>query len=372
MQFKDVVGHKALKEHIINEVKEDRVSHAQLFFGKAGYGPLPMVLAFVQYMFCQNPTADDSCGICPSCRKVGKLEHPDLHFSFPTVQTLSKTSDGMLKEWRQQVIEQPYFNLYNWIERIDDKKRKPIIGVSESVEILRKLTLKSFEGGKKVMVIWMADEMHVSCSNKLLKIIEEPPKDTVFFLISESVENILPTINSRTQNVHIPRIDEDDLMRYLLQNRLTTEASVSSIGLRAEGNLIEAVDLSGAHEQKDVNREYFVSLMRVCYKKDVKSMLGWAEELAQLGRERQKNFLKYGLYMIRQSMMKNYTDDLLMRCSDEEADFLAKFARFITGNNVMDFCELFNDAHYNVERNANPKILFTNITFEIMRYIHRA
>lgn len=372
MQFKDVVGQAKLKEHIIQEVKNDRVSHAQLFLGKAGYGSLPLVLAFVQYLFCKDRTDQDSCGQCSSCRKVSQLQHPDLHFSFPTVQTISKNSNALLPQWRERILENPYFNLYQWIEKIDDKKRHPIISVHESAEIIKKLSLKSFEGGKKVMLIWMANEMNTQCANKLLKILEEPPKDTVFFLLCENAESLLATINSRTQNVIVPRIDEIELVKYLIDNNLGNNATLGSIALRAAGNLIEAIDLCGAHEDKDVNREYFVTLMRVCYKKDVKNMLSWAEEIATIGRERQKNFVKYCLYMIRQSLMKNYTDEDLMRASDEEISFLKNFSRFITGNNVLDFNTLFNDSYYHIERNANPKILFTNITFEIMRYIHRA
>ncbi len=372
MQFKDVVGQEELKKHIIQEVQNDRVSHAQLFLGKAGFGTLPLVLAFVQYLFCADRTSTDSCGKCSSCNKVSKLQHPDLHFSFPTVQTLSKNSNGLLPEWREKITTNPYFNLYQWIEKIDEKKRHPIISVHESVEIIKKLSLKSFEGGKKVMLIWMASEMNTQCANKLLKILEEPPKDTVFFLIAESAENLLATINSRTQNVIVPRIEEVELVKYLIDNNLGNHATLGSIALRSAGNLIEAIDLCGTHEEKDMNREYFVTLMRVCYKKDVKSMLGWAEEIATIGRERQKNFIKYCLYMLRQSLMKNYTDEDLMRASDEEIAFLQNFARFITGNNIIDFSTLFNQSYYHIERNANAKILFTNITFEIMRYIHKA
>ena len=210
MQFSAVVGQSELKRHLIDEVKNDKISHAQLFLGKPGYGPLPMALAFVQYLFCENKQAEDSCGECASCRKVAQLQHPDLHFSFPTVQGITKVSDAALPDWRAQIGNSPYFNLNDWIKKTDPRERKPIIGVQESEEIIKKLSLRSFEGGYKVMIIWMAEEMNPSCANKLLKIIEEPPAKTLFILVAESQEYMLQTILSRTQIVKVPRVTIDE------------------------------------------------------------------------------------------------------------------------------------------------------------------
>ena len=172
MQFKDVIGQEELKKHLIQEVKNDKISHAQLFLGKPGFGSLPLALSFVQYIFCEQKTESDSCGICPSCKKVQDLQHPDLHFSFPAVQAIGKKSDVFLADWREQIKSEPYFNLNNWIDRIDVKGRAPIIGTDESQEIIKKISLKSYEGGYKVMMIWMSETMNATCSNKLLKIIE--------------------------------------------------------------------------------------------------------------------------------------------------------------------------------------------------------
>jgi DNA polymerase-3 subunit delta' len=178
MQFSEVIGHNSLKSHLVDEVKNEKISHAQLFLGKPGYGVLPMALAFVQFLFCENKQESESCGACPACKKVSLLQHPDLHFSFPTIQAISKTSNGNLKEWREQIKEQPYFDLNGWIRKTDVRERKPIIGVQESEEVIKKLSLRSYEGGYKVMIIWMADQMNTATANKLLKIIEEPPKKT--------------------------------------------------------------------------------------------------------------------------------------------------------------------------------------------------
>lgn len=372
MQFKDVIGQGELKSHLIQEILADKVSHAQLFLGKPGYGSLPMALAFVQFLFCEDKQEQDSCGVCSSCRKTQDLQHPDLHFSFPVVQAINKKSDSFLADWRAQMKENPYFDLNNWLKRIDEKGRKPIIGTEESQEIIKKLSLKSYEGGYKVMVIWMAEEMNPTCSNKLLKILEEPPAKTLFILVCESQEYILPTIVSRTQLVKIPRINLEELSKHFQQKFNLVATIADSLSARVDGDFIEALEMLGESQEQDENRELFIQLMRVCYKKDVVPMMDWAELISGLTKEKQKIFLRYSLHMFRQSMLHNYTQNQLTRVSDEENQFLKKFAKFITGNNVFDFMETFNDAHYHIERNAHPKILFTNICFKVMRYIHVA
>lgn len=372
MRFSEVVGHGELKKDLINEVNQNKISHAQLFVGKAGYGTFPIAMAFVTYLFCENKQMDDSCGECPSCRKIAKLQHPDLHFSFPTVQPISKTADGLISEWRKMVADTPYFDLNSWIKFMDPKERKPIIGKDESQEIIKKLNLRSYEGGYKVMMIWMPEEMNQASANKLLKVLEEPPGSTLFILMAESEEMMLQTILSRTQKVRIPRIKMDDLSAYLREFKQQSAGNADSIAARVDGDLLEAMEFLGDHAEQDENRESFIQLMRVCYKKNVLEMMDWSEDISQHSREFQKVFLKYALHMFRQSLLKNYTEDTLIRVSKEELDFLEKFARFITGNNIQSFLETFSDAHYHIERNANPKILFTQLCFEVMRYIHKA
>lgn len=372
MRFSDIVGQKNLVSHLIDEVNNDKISHAQLFLGKSGYGSLPLALAFVQYLFCENKSKQDSCGECNSCRKVEKLQHPDLHFSFPTVQAISKISNPLLVEWREQITKNPYFDLNTWIKKTDSKERKPIISVAESEEIIRKLSLRSYEGGYKIMVIWMAEEMNLACANKLLKIIEEPPNKTLFILLVESQEYMLQTIISRCQIVKIPRINSGEMASYLKTKLNIGNGNADSIVSRVEGDLIEALEFLSENEDQDENRKQFIQLMRVCYKKSVIDMIQWSEDIANVGNERQKTFLKYALHMFRQSLLRNYTEDHLTRVSEEENQFLEKFAQFISGNNIFDFMKTFDEAHYHIERNANSKILFTNLCFNVMRYIHAA
>lgn len=372
MLFKDIIGHHDLKQRFINDTLNNRVSHAHLLLGRMGYGGLPLALAFSQYLLCENRQNEDSCGVCAACKKVQKLEHPDLHFTFPTVQSESKISDPQFPLWKSLVLENPYLDLNTWITQSDEKGRNPIISVHQSVEIIKKLNFKSFDGGYKISILWMAEEMNTACANKLLKIIEEPPHKTVFILLVESEDTILPTILSRTQITKVKQLSDEDLMLYLSQKEGKNEEVLHSVAARASGDLSIAMELLQSEEKENTNFNYFVELMRISYKKNVLEMMAWAERMATLGREEQKHFIKYALYMIRQSIMKNFTDDELMRTSPGESDFLKNFSRFITGNNVIDFNSLFNTAHYSVERNANSKLLFTTITFEVMRYIHKA
>jgi DNA polymerase-3 subunit delta' len=372
MLFRDIIGQQELKKHFIKEVQEDKISHAQLFLGNAGFGGLALALGFIQYLYCTDKTEQDSCGVCPSCRKISELQHPDVHFSFPVVQAIEKRSDFFLKDWREIIKNSPYFNLNDWSNFIDEKGRKPIIGTEESHEIIKKLSLKSFEGGYKIMVIWMAEEMNVQCANKLLKILEEPPQNTLFILLAESQDAMLQTILSRTQIVKIPTLSVDDLSQHLSKNFSISTGDAVSIAAQAEGNFIEAKNLLGDQEEKNINRELFIKLMRVCYKKNVLEMMEWSDEISSFGKEKQKLFLKYCLHMFRQSMLKNYTQNLLTKTSKEEDDFLKNFARFISGNNIQDFMQNFNDAHYHIDRNANAKIQFTELCFQTMRFIHKA
>ncbi len=370
MQFNQIVGHSHLKNDLRKAVNDNKVSHALLFLGKFGYGSLPMAMAFTQYLFCEN-RGEDSCGTCSSCIKINDIQHPDVHFSFPTVLAINKLSSGFAADWRSQLKETAYFDLNHWTLSIDDKGRKPMIGTEESQDIIKKLSLKSYEGKQKVMIIWCANEMNPSAANKLLKILEEPPKDTVFILISESDDSMLQTILSRTQIVKIPKISSEDLSAYLRETKGIGNSLADSVAARSEGDLIVALEHI-ADATENVEKDLFIELMRVCYKKDVIKMLQWSEKMGLESRENQKTFLKYGLHMFRQSMLKNYTDDILIKVSQEENQFLVNFSKFITGNNIMDFMKTFNDGHYYVERNANARLLFTNICFQVMRFIHMA
>jgi DNA polymerase-3 subunit delta' len=369
MLFKDVIGQDELKQHLIKEARGEKIAQTQLFSGKMGFGNLPLAMAFIQFLFCENRSESDSCGQCSSCKKISELQHPDVHFFFPVVQSISKTSGKLMAEWREQIKEQPYFDLYTWTKRIDDRERNPIISTEESQEIIRKTALKSYEGGYKVYVIWMAEEMNTVCANKLLKILEEPPEKSLFLLLCESTDYMLPTILSRTQIVQIPRIQEQVLANYLVEKTMIDYATAQSISSFSEGDYLNSLQQMQEQENTDF-LELFKSLMRSGYKKDVIAMLDWADETSQQTKEKQKLFLLYALHLVRQSLMINYTSGNLVQLSTEEAEFLKNFAKFIHGKNVQAFMKSLNDMYYHLERNANSKIVFTQLTFQVMRYIH--
>lgn len=372
MKFQEVIGQEGLKAELRKEIISGKIAHAQLFSGKSGYGSLPLALAFSQFMFCQNRSETDSCGVCPSCVRVREMQHPDLHFVFPVVLASQKISDNALVDWREQLRRNPYFDLYDWTKRIDSKERKPIIGADESQEIIRKLNLKSFEGGPKVMIIWMVEEMNAFCANKLLKILEEPPINTYFILVAENPDKLLVTIQSRTQKVKIPKIATDDLSVYLSNQLSVGRAEANSAASFSEGDYLRAVEFLSASEDKNIYREQFIQLMRTSYKKDVLAMMDWAESMSSETKERQKLFLVYALHMFRQSILANYVGSSLMHVSEEEANFLQNFSPFISGNNIREFQETFDTAYYHIDRNANAKILFTQLCFQAMRFIHVA
>jgi DNA polymerase-3 subunit delta' len=372
VQFQQIIGQTHLKQELIRAINSDKIAHAQLLQGPAGHGGLPLALAFSQFLFCSDRQSEDSCGRCASCLKVQQLQHPDLHFVYPVVQSIGKVSDLFLSDWRSQIEQSPYFDLFAWTERIDNKLRKPIIGTEESKDIIRKLSLKGYEGGYKVMIIWQPEEMNADCANKLLKILEEPPARTLFLLVSEDASKLMITIQSRTQLIRVPKITTEDLSAYLQLTKGQTKTNADAVAAFADGSVLAAIAYLETTEDQDQQRNQFIQLMRVCYKKEVLAMMDWADEIASIGKERQKLFIQYTLHMLRQSILTNYMGDVLTKVSDEEAAFLEKFAPFISGNNIREFMSTLDAAYYQIDRNANARILFTQLCFQTMRYIHQA
>lgn len=381
MQFKEVIGQEDIKHKIIQQVKEDKISHAQLFIGNAGFGTLPMALAFAQYMFCENKNDQDSCGQCSSCRKVSAFQHADLHFYFPVIQEdKNKLSKGKLAAWTDLVKQDPYLDLDKWSNDLGENK-KPIISVSEAVEMINEFNLKSYEGGYKIGIVWMAQTMNVQCANKLLKLLEEPTPNTLFIMITDEEEFILPTIRSRTQVTRFPRIQSFAISDFFIKQKNYSAANATNIGILANGDINNVkkqyLNLTEESEEEILYRRYseaFIQLMRVCYKKDVNGMLDWVDLISNkpFSKNHQKQFLLYSIQMLRQSILKNYTGDQLLNVNEEEAKFLVNFAKFITGNNIFEFIELFDQAYYHLDRNANAKILFNDLCFNVMRYIRKA
>jgi DNA polymerase-3 subunit delta' len=372
MFFKDVVGQKEVIAQLIQEVKSDKIGHGQMLVGKSGYGTFPLAMAFSRYLLCENPGAHDACGNCASCAQLNSFQHPDLHFVYPVVQAIAKTSEHFLPTWRKMIGATPYFTQYDWLQMIDSKERKPIIGAEESESIIQKLKLKSYQGGYKVMVIFGADAMNPSCANKILKILEEPSPKTLFLLLVENPQAILATIQSRTQSIQVPKLLESDVSSYLQKEKNMEASKADAIARFADGDLCKALEVFQDGGATDEYRELFIQLMRSSYKKDVIEMMNWAETAASLSKENQKLFMLYTLHMIRQSFLMNYLGAQNANLTPSELGFVEKFSPFINGKNIREFMSEFDDAYYHLERNANQKILFTQLCFQCMRFIHRS
>lgn len=365
MLFKEIIGQQAVKERLVRSYKEGRISHAQLFLGPQGSGSLPMALAYAQFISCTNKQEDDSCGACSSCVKYNKLVHPDLHFVYPVALSKDvKTSTDVAVEWREAFLDNPYITLFSWFEQLAAENKQAVIGTEESGEILRKLSLTTYEAEYKIMIIWQAEKMNPSAANKLLKILEEPPDKTLFLLVCENEDQLLRTIVSRTQLVKINKISDADLMNALVSFHGQTQEAAEKISHLADGSYAEALLLVSENENAGQNLASFQKLMRASLKFDPKAVISWIEEINAGGRERQKNFLNYALHILRESAMMNYGDDSLVKLSADEQEFVKKFSPFIHGANIERFIEELNKAHFHMERNASAKILFMDLAFK--------
>lgn len=369
MLFKETVGQENLQQILRRMVDENRLSHALLFHGDYGYGGLPLALGLAQYIFCRDRKAEDACGECPSCIKVRKLAHPDLHFSFPVNASEGSKklkSDDFLESWRDQILENPYFNLKIWNERIGLEKKQSLINVEESRAIIKKLKLKSFEANYKLLMIWGADRMNGEAANRLLKLIEEPAEDTLIILLTEDEEQIIQTITSRTQAIALPPIDPLAIEAELLKEESIDQARAKQIAIQAEGDLIRARNLLNRQEEEEIFFRFFTEWMRACYEANVERMYKWVEEIssASYGREKQKRFLQYVLDQMREGIVRNYSGNKLQRYFGQEDQFMKKFSPFIIAENILEINELINEAHYHIERNAYAKIVFMDMSMQ--------
>jgi len=363
--FKEIIGQASVKERLLRSITEGRISHAQLFLGPQGSGSLALALAYAQFISCKNKQPTDSCGTCSSCIKYNKLIHPDLHFVYPVALSKDiRVSTDVATEWRESFLSNPYITLFNWFEQLDAENKQAVIGTEESGEILRKLSLTTYESEFKIMIIWQADKMNAAAANKLLKILEEPPDKTLFLLVCESEDQLLRTILSRTQLIKIPKIKDEDLIIALIEkNGLSVETAESTAHL-ADGNYAEALMLINENENATQNLASFRKLMLASLKWNPKEVMSWIDEMAATGRERQKNFLKFALHIMRESLMMSYADESIIKLGGNEEEFVKKFSPFIHSNNIEQFIDELNKAHFHMERNANSKILFMDLAFK--------
>ena len=375
MLFNQIIGQEHIKKHLQKSAENGRIPHAQLFVGKEGCGTLPMAIAYAQFLLCNFSDDVDTCNI-----KCNKLQHPDLHFAFPvtTNDSVKKhaVSDLFLEDWRDFVATQPYGSLFNWLQHIGVENKQGLIGVDESEAVVKKLKLKSYEGGFKVMIIWMAEKMNIAAANKLLKLIEEPPNKTVFLLITENEEQIINTIRSRCQALHFPALSEQDIANSLIVNNQVADNEASKIAHQAEGNYNKALHLLQNDSSDLIFEEWFIAWIRTAFRAKgdasvVQQLISWSDTISKTGRETQKRFLDYCLQFFRQALLMNYKSDHLVFMETESGFDLSKFAPFVHSGNILEIEKELNDAMYHIERNGNAKIILLDLSMKLTRFLHK-
>ncbi len=370
MLFSDVIGQGEIKRKLAAAVDADRIGHAWLFFGPEGSGKLELALAFARYISCLERKELDSCESCSSCRKYSKFIHPDLHFSFPVNKTKTITRDGFdcedfMNAWREFLVENPYGGLMQWYDRIELDNAQGIINTDESKRLASIMAYKPYESDYKISIIWQADRMNAQAANKLLKLIEEPPPYTVFILVSENPDQILPTVRSRCIQVKIPRIADADLRDALMHLHGLDEKKAANMARISSGNYRKVLNFLQEPEEHNNNFVKFRNLMRACYRNNILEMARNAEELSGQNREGQKSFLEYGLSMIRESLALHYHREEIVYIPEEELEFAGNFAPFVTGSNVAQLQEELTKACIDIERNANGRIVFLDLALKI-------
>ena len=369
MFFRDVIGQEDVKQRLIHSVKTGQIAHAQLFCGPEGVGKFPLALAYARYIQCTNKGENDACGQCPSCKQYNNLMHPDLHFVFPIVKNEKKkkrVSDDYIEDWRLFLAENTYFNLDQWLEYIDAANSQAMIYAEESREIIRKISLKTYESDYKVMIIWLPERMNAVCANKLLKLLEEPYDKTVFLLVSDNASAILGTFLSRTQPVHLRPLSEDVVSSALVTNYSLSPEDASAIAHIASGNYLRALESIRVSDEMRLNFDLFVRLMRLAYGRKIKDLKLWSEEISDLGREKERVFLSYAQRMLRENFIYNIRQPEINYMTTQEAQFSSRFAPFIHERNVYPIMEELSRAYDDIGQNANGKIVFFDLAIKMI------
>ena len=380
MTFSEVLGQQHIKSHLAKTVKSGKIHHTQLFIGKTGSGLLALALSYANEILCQS--YDEKSDAYTSCKnKVNKLAHPDLHFVYPvnTNEGVKKNpiSDNFASSWRDFVFNNSYSSLYDWYQFIGIEKKQGNISKHEAVSISKKLSLKSYEGGYKVLIIWMAEKMNNECANQLLKLIEEPPEKTVVLLLTENVEIILDTIKSRCQKLHIPSLAEEEIYQELVDAYSLKSSEAKKISHQSNGDFNKALQIIKEDNKDVLFEDLFVLWVRTAFKakknkEAVNGLFHWSEKIAEEGRETQKRFLNFCLEIFRQAMLKNYNAESLIYFQSHDGNFsFDKFSAYIHQNNILDIREALEKAIYHIERNGNAKIIFTDVSIQLTRLIHR-
>lgn len=375
MFFKDITGHEEIKHRLIQTVKDGTVPQAYLFCGPSGVGKLGMAIAYARYLNCTSRGEDDACGVCPSCRQMTTMMHPDVHYSYPVYKSdkrRSGCSDDYLPEWRAALSETPYLSREKWTEAIGSGNSQLYIYADEAGAIIRKLSFKSFESEYKILIMWLPELMRTECANSLLKLIEEPYEKTLFILVSDSPEKLLPTIVSRTRVLHF-RTVPDELISRKLQERFSLDPEDSGEVARiSNGSYRKAVEIMQQTGENQKFFDLFVSMMRNAYARRIKEMKAWSDEVGSLGREAEKRFLQYSQRMLRENYIYNTRISALTYMTRREKEFSVRFSPFINEKNVIEIMEALSNAERDISQNANGKIVFFDLSIKMILLIKRA
>ena len=366
MRFSEIPGNQAVKQKLIQSVNTGRVSHAQLFLGEEGSASFPLAWAYAQYLSCQNKV-EDSCGNCSSCLKFEKMAHPDVHWVFPvtTGKATYPISDHFISEFRELFLKNPYSTESQWYTHLGTENKQGFISVAEVAELIKKISLKPYEGGYKIVLIWHAEKMHTATANKLLKQLEEPPEKTIFILLTPQQEQLLTTIMSRLQITKIGPLSDVEMRDFLADKNIGVEAQNQAAQL-SEGNISEALRLLERDEASEENIKRFQQWMRLSYQANILGVTDWVDEISKIGREQQKKFLQYALHIIRESLIHNFASKSLQRLKKEEQSFTRNFSPFIHEKNAIELIEELEKAHFDIGRNASAKILFTDLSLKMV------
>lgn len=372
MRFAEVAGHVNLKGKLVETIRRDRVGHSQLFFGPEGNGALPLAIAFSQYLLCENPQSADSCGNCSACRQVQNFNYPDLHFVFPVARKQKGSdkpvSDDFYPEWTRLLKGEGYFGLYRWLEQIGVENKQAQISVHESAAILNKLSLKSYSGKYKILILWMPERLNASAANKLLKLLEEPPQGSIFLLVSEDPEKLISTITSRCQKVYVPKYERQIIQEYLQEHEQLDQNAAGVISKIADGNLAEALRLAERAETYHNYALLFSTWVRNCYSVNMKHLIEWAEECGRFEREKLRDFLKFCSNAFRDSLRLNLLGEEEINNVFREINFeLAKFAPFVHAGNTPGILQAIDEAAYDISRNVNARLVLTDLSLAVAR-----
>lgn len=381
MQFSEILGQEYIKSHLTKSATSGRIPHAQLFVGPEGSGTLAMAIAYSQYILCTN-AGNENTGGTESCNlKFQSISHPDLHFIYPTVTTeevkTKPKSTDFITDWRQFLLENPYGGLFDWYRMLGVQNKQGEIRVEDAQEILKSLALKSYEGGYKIMIIWMADKMNISASNKLLKLLEEPTDKTLFILITENEEDLIQTIRSRCQVLHFNALPEKVIAEALISREKIEPRTATKLAHQSQGNYSKALQLLQENGEDLAFEKWFVDWVRAAFRAKgnaaaIQDLIAWSEQIAGLGRETQKKFLHFCIDMFRQALLLNYQTTSLVYMEPKVEKFkLENFAPFVNGNNINDIFNELSEAMYHIERNGNAKIILTDLSIKLTRLIHK-